>query len=419
MTVRLDTLPNGMRVISEDAPHLETAAVGVWVEAGSRCERRESNGVSHMLEHMAFKGTAGRTAQAIVEEIEAVGGHLNAYTSREQTAYHARVLKDDVGLAIDILADILQHSVFDEEELARERAVVVHEIGEANDTPDDLIFDHFQESAYPDQPLGRSILGPVAVVSGMERALLIDYLADHYSASNMVLAAMGRVDHDSIVGQATQAFSALPAAVHPPREPARYVGGEKREPRELEQIHVILGFDGVAYEDDDFYAQQMMTQVLGGGMSSRLFQEVREKRGLAYSVFSFASSYVDGGTLGVYAGTGVNEVGELIPLLCSELIKLGEEVDEEELDRVRAQIKAGLLMALESPSARCEQLARQLLIFGRPLETREIVERIEAVDVAAVNRTARRALGCERPTFAALGPIDDVEPFERIAARLA
>jgi predicted Zn-dependent peptidase len=419
VSVRLDCLDNGLRVITQDAPHLETAALGVWVEAGSRFEDAEVNGVSHVLEHMAFKGTARRSAQEIVEEIEAVGGHLNAYTSREQTAYHARVLKGDVRLAIDILADILQHSVFAEDELARERGVIVHEIGEAFDTPDDLVFDHFQEAAYPQQPLGRSILGPVEIVAGMERDTLIDYMARHYSAPRMVLSAVGRVDHDRIVAQAAEAFDALPTHNDARQAPARYVGGERRTTRELEQLHVVLGFDGVAYDDPDYYVQQVMAQILGGGMSSRLFQEVREKRGLAYSVFCFAASYRDGGTLGIYAGTGPGKVGELMPVICGELTRLGETISEKEIARVRAQIKASLLMALESPSARCEQLARQMLIFGRPLATEEIVGKIEAIDTTAIKRVAERAVGSGPVSFASLGPEAEIEAYDALQARFA
>ncbi len=417
MTVRLDCLENGLRIVTQDAPHLETAALGLWVEAGSRFEAAEINGVSHVLEHMAFKGTALRSAQDIVEQIEAVGGHLNAYTSREQTAYHARVLKDNVGLAIDILADILQHSVFADEELAREREVIVHEIGEAFDTPDDLVFDHFQEAAYPDQPLGRSILGPVEIVADMPREILLNYMAAHYSAPRMVLSAMGRIDHDKIVAQAAQAFDALATQNDARQAPAQYVGGERRTTRELEQLHVVMGFDGIAYDDPDYYVQQVLAQLLGGGMSSRLFQEVRERRGLAYSVFSFAASYLDGGTLGIYAGTSAGQVAELIPVICGELLRLGETITEDEIARVRAQIKAALLMAMESPSARCEQLARQLLIFGRPLATDEIVEQIEAIDTTSIARVAARTVASGPVSFATLGSVANVESYDNLQAR--
>ena len=419
MSVRVTTLGSGLRIATDAMAHLETAALGVWVDAGARNESREINGVSHMLEHMAFKGTTSRTAQQIAEQIEAVGGHLNAYTSREHTAYFARVLKEDVPLAVDLLADILQHSVFDEDELNRERAVIVQEIGQTEDTPDDLIFDHFQDQAFPDQPLGRSILGTVERVNAMTRADLVTYMDAHYGGSGMVLAAAGRVEHDGFVELVERAFAGLSDVVAGRCEPARYRGGDYRNERELEQIHFTLGFSGVAHTDEDYFAVQLLATVLGGGMSSRLFQEVREKRGLAYSVSAFASSYLDGGLFGVYAGTGEGEIGELVPVVCDEVNKVAHTLTGSELDRARAQLKAGMLMALEHPSSRCEQLARQLLIFGRPIPVGEIVGKIEAVDEAQIRRVAHRLFTAGAPVVAAIGPIGKLESYDKVAARFA
>ena len=419
MSVRVTTLGNGLRVATDAMGHLETTALGVWVDAGARNESREINGVSHMLEHMAFKGTTSRTAQQIAEQIEAVGGHLNAYTSRENTAYFARVLKEDVPLAADILADILQHSVFDEGELTRERTVIIQEIGQTEDTPDDLIFDHFQDRAFPDHPLGRSILGSVERVNAMTRADLVNYMDAHYSGPSMVLAAAGRIEHDRLVELAERAFAGIADAVADRREPARYRGGDYREARELEQIHFALGFSGVAHTDPDYFAVQLLTTLLGGGMSSRLFQEVREKRGLAYAVSAFASSYLDGGLFGVYAGTGEGEIGELVPVVCDEVNKVAHTLTGGEVDRARAQLKAGMLMALESPSSRCEQLARQLLIFGRPIPVAEIVNKIDAVDEAQIRRVARRLVTAGAPVVAAIGPIARLESYAKVAARFA
>jgi len=416
---RMTTLDNGLRVISEDMPHLETASLGVWVDTGARNETKETNGISHLLEHMAFKGTKRRNAQQIAEEIENVGGHLNAYTSREQTAYFARVLKADVPLALDILADILQHSVFEGEELAREQAVVIQEIGQTKDTPDDLVFDYFQETAYPDQAMGRSILGTAEGVSGFGRDDLIGYMAQHYRAPRMILSAAGRIDHDALVAQAGEVLSALPAACEESPEAARYGGGDFREMRDLEQVHLLAGFAAVSYEDPDFYVAQVFSTLLGGGMSSRLFQEVREKRGLCYSVYSFASSYVDGGVFGVYAGTGEGDVAELVPAVCGEIAGMAGPIGEDEVARARAQLKAGLMMSLESPSSRCEQFGRQLLIFGRLLPTSEIVARVDAVDIAALNRFAERLLSETRPTLTAMGPIRHLESYDGFAARFA
>ena len=406
-----------MRVVTERMPHLESAAIGVWVDAGARNETVANNGIAHMLEHMAFKGTERRSARDIAEEIEAVGGHLNAYTSRENTAYFVRVLKEDVPLGIDILADILQHSVFDEEELERERAVIIQEIGQTEDTPDDIIFDHLQETAYPDQPMGRSILGTVERVAGMGRDALAGFMATHYCAPRMVLVATGAVDHAAVLRLAESSFIELPKTDIGKPEPATYRGGDFRENKELEQVHFVLAMPGIAYKDPDFYAAQVMSTVLGGGMSSRLFQEVRENRGLCYSVFSFATSFIDGGMLGIYAGTGAAELRELVPVICDEFEKLVEAVDEAEVARARAQLKAGMLMSMESPSARAEQIGRQLLIYGRPLTVEEIVEKVEAVDTSAVCGIARRFAQAGKPTVATLGPIGALASFDEIAAR--
>ncbi|MBX6322846.1 MAG: insulinase family protein [Rhodospirillaceae bacterium] len=416
-SVRVSTLPNGLRVSTDFMPGVDSVALGVWAAVGTRSEPEAVNGVAHMLEHMAFKGTARRSARAIAEEIEAVGGHLNAYTSRESTAYYARLLADDLALGVDILADILQNSVFAEEELERERAVVLQEIGQAEDTPDDIIFDRFQETAFPDQPMGRPVLGSVETVSRLSRDALIDYMRAHYTGERLILAAAGRVDHDRLVELAAEAFAATRRGEGAAGEPPVYRGGGFREERGLEQVHVVLGFPGIAFRDPDYYAASVLSTLLGGGMSSRLFQEIREKRGLVYSIYSFSSSYSDSGLFGIYAGTGEEEVESLIPLVCDELKKVADGPTPAEVDRARAQLRAGILMAQESTSARCEQLANQLLVWGRPLDRDEILARVEAVGPEDVVRVARRLIAA-RPTLAALGPVARVEDAERTAARL-
>ncbi|HEC14467.1 MAG TPA: insulinase family protein [Rhodospirillales bacterium] len=417
MTVRTSTLANGLRVVTDHMDRVETVSVGVWVNAGTRNERAEVNGVSHLLEHMAFKGTKRRSARAIAEEIEAVGGHLNAYTSRENTAYYAKVLKEDAGLAVDIIADILQHSVMNVEELERERAVVIQEINQAYDTPDDMVFDNFQITAYPDQALGRPVLGTQVLVDGMGRDTLLGYMHDHYGAGDMVLAAAGKIDHDDLLELAGRTFGNLPKSADPGFEAARYRGGESREERDLEQVNIVLGFEGIPFSSDDFYTLSVLSTLFGGGMSSRLFQEIREKRGLVYSIYSFPSSYVDGGLFGIHAGTGEDEAAELIPLVCAEINKLKDGVSEDEVARARAQIKAGILMSMESTSSRCEQLARQMTVFGRPLNTVEIVENIEAVEGPAILDLAGR-LFSGTPTLASLGPVSKIEDFDKILKRL-
>ncbi|MCE2509808.1 MAG: insulinase family protein [Alphaproteobacteria bacterium] len=416
MTVEVTTLANGLRVATDRMEGVESATVGVWVGAGTRYETAEVNGVAHLLEHMAFKGTKTRSARAIVEAIEAVGGALNAYTSREQTAYHARVLGADLPLAVDLLADILQHSVFDATELERERAVVAQEIGQAEDTPDDVIFDRYQGACYPDQPMGWPVLGTHATLAGLSRPAILGYLDANYGASRMVLAAAGDVEHDKLRDLAGRAFEGLAPQTADAPAPARYAGGDSREARDLEQLHLVLGFQGLSYLDPDFYALSVYSMLLGGGMSSRLFQEVREKRGLVYTIHSFTSFYSDGGLFGIYAGTGPKEAGELVPVIAETVQATARDTTEDEINRAKAQLKAGILMSRESSGARCEQLANQLLVFGRPLPPEEIASRIDAVDGAAIARVAGRL--CKgKPTLAALGPTGGLETFERLQSR--
>ncbi|MGF1609858.1 MAG: M16 family metallopeptidase [Kiloniellales bacterium] len=417
MSVQVTRLGSGLTVASDSMDSVETVSIGAWVGVGTRNEPAEINGVAHLLEHMAFKGTRRRSARDIAEEIEAVGGHMNAYTSREATAFYAKVLAEDLPLALDVVADILQYSVFDESELARERAVVLQEIGQSIDTPDDIIFDHFQETAYPDQGLGRPVLGTAEIVAGLQRDSLRGYMDGNYGPCQMVIAAAGKLDHEQLVEQAAAAFTSLPPDQRHPVEPAAYRGGEFRQKRKLEQVHLVLGFDSVGYLDPDYYTSLLLSNLFGGGMSSRLFQEIRENRGLVYSIYSFVSAYADGGLIGIYAGTGENEVEELLPVVCEETCKLSETITEEELARSRTQLKASILMSRESSGARAEQLGQQILAYGRPLPPEEIVAQIEAVDLPTIKRFAARLLA-GRPTLASLGPIGRVESLDRLAARL-
>jgi predicted Zn-dependent peptidase len=417
-SIRVTTLPNGLRVATDVMPHVESATVGIWTSCGARNETAPENGVAHLLEHMLFKGTERRNAQQIAEEIEAVGGQMNAYTARENTAYYARVLKQDVGLAVDIVADLLQHSTFDEDELARERSVVLQEIGQANDTPDDIIFDHFQGAAFPGQPMGRPVLGTPDTVSIMSRAALKGYLDTHYTPSELVLTAAGAVDHDRLVEQALKQFDSLPMTPPPAPQPIDYQGGDFREEQDLEQLHFLLGFQGAAIGDADYYTQSVLSTVLGGGMSSRLFQEVREKRGLVYSIYTFASAYRESGLFGIYAGTGPSEITELVPVVCDEIRKVIDHIDGAEIDRARAQIKAGLLMSMESTMSRAEQLGQHLLLFGRVIPMQEIIAKIDAVDAAAL-KAAAAELFASRPTVAAMGPLSHLESYQTTAARFS
>ena len=417
MTVMVSRLPNGMRVVTDRMDSVETVSIGVWVDVGTRHEPAAINGVAHLLEHMAFKGTKRRSALDIAAEIEAVGGHVNAYTSREHTAYYAKVLKADVALAVDILADILQHSTFDAAELERERTVILQEIGQAQDTPDDIIYDLFQERAYPDQPMGQPVLGRIEIIKHLDRESVAGYQKSTYAAPGTLLVAAGNVAHETLVALAERAFSALSPQSAAKTEPACYVGGDLRQLRDLEQVHVLLGFPGFAFADRDYYAASVLSTALGGGMSSRLFQEIREKRGLVYSIYSFSHSYSDGGLFGIYAGTGEDEAAELMPVLTAEFHKLEAGLLPAELERARAQLKAGLLMSLEGTTARCEQQASHMLVFGRPLDPAELVRHIDAVDEDAVIRVARRLINTA-PTLTALGPIGRIEEYDRLVEQL-
>ena len=412
--IEVTRLPSGLTVVTEAMDRVETVSLGV----GTRNETEAENGASHFLEHMAFKGTARRSAAAIAEAIEDVGGHINAYTAREQTAYYVKLLKEDLALGADIVGDILTHSSFAPEEMERERGVILQEIGQANDTPDHIVFDHFQETAYPDQPMGRPTLGREDGIKSMGREVLTGYMRQHYAAGNVVVAAAGALDHATVVDLAARHFADLPSQLAGPAMPGLYRGGEFREGRDLDQVHIVLGFPSVAYGDPEYYSVLLLSTLLGGGMSSRLFQEIREKRGLVYSIYSFNSPAMDGGLFGIYAGTGEDEARELMPVTLEELRRVQVDVAEPELTRARAQSKAGLLMSLESTGSRCEQLARQMQVFGRIVPTAETVAKIEAVTLADVRRAAARIFR-GRPTLATMGPAEQVPTLAAIVDKLA
>jgi predicted Zn-dependent peptidase len=417
MPVEVTRLESGLTVVSHEMEHLESAALGVWVGAGSRSEREEEHGLSHLLEHMAFKGTKRRSAVEIAEEIEAVGGEVNAATSIETTSYYARILKDDVPLAIDILSDILRHSVFDPDELSREQHVILQEIGAALDTPEDRVYDLFAEAAYPGQPIGRTILGTPETVKAAGSPMLGAYLDRHYRGPSMVVSAAGAVSHKSLVDAVGERFDGLLADHGPAPALASYRGGEAREPRELMETQIMLGFEGVAYSSADFHTAQVLASILGGGMSSRLFQEVREKRGLCYSVYAFHWSFADTGIFGIHTATGPGDVNELMPVVIGELERAAHDISDRELQRARAQLRAGLLMTLESPAARAGQIARQLLLFGRPIPVEELVAKIEAISVDDIRNLASRIFTGSVPTVAAVGAINGMMDHAEIVSR--
>jgi predicted Zn-dependent peptidase len=418
MSVEITRLPSGLTVVTDAMPHLESASLGVWVGAGSRDERPDEHGISHLLEHMAFKGTKRRTARQIAEEIEAVGGDLNAATSVESTSYYSRVLRADVPLAVDVLSDILSNPTFDPEELQREQSVIVQEIGAAEDAPDDIVFDKLQETAFPGQSVGRSILGTRESVRSFDRKRLAAYLVRNYRAPDMVVAAAGAVEHRALVEQVEKQFAGFNGPDAPVPEPAHFVGGTYVEKRDLEQVHVALAMPGLPQRDPNLFSMQVFTSVLGGGMSSRLFQEVREIRGLCYAIYAFHAPYSDTGMFGLYAGTDASDLPELMRVVVAEIANASETITEVEIARAKAQMKAGLLMALESSGARAEQLARHMLAWGRPMPLSELVAKIEAVTVESARAAGRALIARGRPAIAALGPGTGLESAASIVESL-
>jgi predicted Zn-dependent peptidase len=399
-------------------PGLESAAIGIWVTAGARHERVEQNGIAHFLEHMAFKGTEKRTALEIAEVIEDVGGYINAYTSREVTAYYARVLGADVPLALDVIADILLNPVFDEREIETERGVILQEIGQSLDTPDDVIFDWLQEEAYPDQALGRTILGPAERVRHFSQSDLRSFVQEHYGPGQMILSAAGAVDHDALVREAEKLFGQMkPRPLHV-ETPALFKGGERREVKALEQAHFTLAFESPGYMANDFYAAQVYATALGGGMSSRLFQEIRENRGLCYTIFSQAGAYSDTGMITVYAGTSAEQLGELADVTIDEIRRITGDLREVEIARARAQMKAGMLMGLESPSNRAERLARMISIWGRVPDLSETVEKIDNVTLDSVRDFGVQMAQNAASAMAIYGPVSNAPELSSLKARL-
>lgn len=419
MTVRQDQLKNGFRIVSEHMPGLQSAAIGIWVTAGGRHERIEQNGIAHFLEHMAFKGTERRSALQIAEAIEDVGGYINAYTSREVTAYYARVLKDDVALAMDVIGDIVLNPVFDPREIEVERGVILQEIGQAYDTPDDVIFDWLQEQSYHDQPLGRTILGPTERVSAFSREDLSGFVAEHYGPDQMILSAAGAVDHDQLMKMAEEMFGHLQPRTGLIAEPARFTGGEARQEKELEQAHFALALESPGYRDDAIYTAQIYSTALGGGMSSRLFQEVRETRGLCYTIFAQTGAYADTGTTTIYAGTSADQVAALATITIDEMKRAAEDMTSEEVARARAQMKAGMLMGLESPSNRAERLARLVQIWGRVPSLEDTVAKIDAVSTEDV-RVFAEQMAIKAPAALALyGPVSGAPTLAELQERRA
>ena len=414
MDIKTTTLPNGLRIITANRPHTESVSLGFWVRSGSASEKKEENGISHFIEHMVFKGTKTRTSRQISEEIENVGGQNNAYTSREITSFYARVLKDDIKVAFDLISDLILNPTFPEDEMKKEKEVVIQEIKQNKDIPDDLIFDFFQECAYPDQPLGRTILGPEENVRAMNAAQMFDFMKNHYAAENIVLAAAGNIDHDTLAKMAAEKFSDFRAKKNFQIVPAKYVGGCNITKKDIEQTHMMLGFEGIGHGDPMFFQIMTLSTLFGGGMSSRLFQEIREKLGLVYSIYSFSNSHFGTGLFGIYAATDADGLCKMMPVLSDEIKKIQNDlVSAEELKRAKAQLKAGIFMSLESSSVAAEMIARHNLVFGRLIPSEEIIEKIEAISAEDI-RNAAQYIFASNPTYTLLGNMHTYPEYDEL-----
>tara|TARA_B100001123_G_scaffold142879_1_gene166142 strand:- start:274 stop:1527 length:1254 start_codon:yes stop_codon:yes gene_type:complete len=413
----ISKLDNGLRIVTHNMPEFESVTFGVWNDVGCRDEEEEINGTAHFLEHMAFKGTTSKSALEIMEKVENVGGYINAYTSEEITAYWVKMLSNDLHIGIDIISDILQNSIFETKELERERGVILQEIGMYLDTPAHMVGDYWLKTAFPDQPIGRLILGKKEIIKSIKREKIINFMKTNYHPSKMVVSAAGKINHEQFVETISNSMTNLPAGTLKPRTKAEYKGGEYREDKDLEQIHLILGFKGLNYHDEDYDALRVYSAIMGAGGSSRLFQEIREKRGLVYSIYSDMDSFSDSGTFQVVAGTGKNEIKELLPVLCDELISLPNNLDEKEIEKSKAQLKASTLMSQESTMNNATTSAYQLLRYDKLIDINERIKRIENVSKESIEKVSKKIIS-SNPTISSIGPIKQLEHLDNIKKRL-
>ena len=405
--IKKSILNNGIRVISERIPYASSVSIGIWVANGSRHERRESNGVAHFIEHLLFKGTDRRSSLDIAREIDSVGGVLNAFTSREYVCYYAKVLDKFLPRAVDLLTDLFLFSKFDAEEIEKERRVVLQEISMMEDTPDDLIHDLFHQHFWEGHPLGMSILGDVESVSGLSRDDIVDYKNQMYRGDDIIISAAGNLNHDELIRLLEEHLSTIPAG-NGRGESALPVYQRRIElvEKDLEQVHVCLGLRGVQQNHPQRYDAFIMNAILGGSMSSRLFQEVREKSGLAYSVYSYIASHADAGSLVVYAGASPDNSAELLEIMLKELGRFKEEpVPEAQLDGAREQLKGNLLLSLESSDNRMSRLAKNEIYFGGPLPLSDIMEGFDRVSSESIQKLASELLDNSTLTLVMLGRI--------------
>jgi predicted Zn-dependent peptidase len=422
MSILSTTLPNGIRIVTDKLAGAESIALGIWVGVGTRHEDLAQNGIAHMLEHMLFKGTQKRTAKDISEVIEDAGGHMNAYTGRETTAYYIHILKDHTDLALDVLSDMLQNSIFPEDELERERAVILQEIHMYEDTPDDVVFERAQMAAYPHQALGASGLGTIDIVKNIKQADLKNYISSRYTADRIVISAAGAVDHEDFVKKVERAFANIPPANTTKTIPGFVTANYNPTPslveKDTEQAHLVIGFSGISHHDPRYSAMRILSSVLGGGTSSRLWQEVREKRGLVYSVYSFRDSYEDAGHFGVYAGSSPDNLTELVPIMLDEIVKIQDGITEHELARAKMQIISGARMGREKVMTRVDQQGRHMLIYGSPFDIQELINSVSAVTTADVALLAKDVFKTPM-LLSAVGQLKTLMSFDDMRKRLS
>jgi len=408
--LRRTVLPNGLTVLTERMEHLRSVAMGVWIKSGSRCEPAETNGISHFVEHMLFKGTRSRTAQLIAREMDSIGGNLDAFTGKETICFNVKSLSDHVPIALDVLSDLVLNPVFAAPDIERERGVILEEIKIDEDNPDVLVHELFTQSFWKDHPLGWPILGTTKTVAGLDQKSLFDYHNDRFHGGNMVFSAAGNLDHDQFVEAVVGKFSGLAggATLHELPAPEATARVVMRNKKSLEQVQICLGVPAPPITDENRYTTIILNTILGGGMSSRLFQTIREDRGMVYSIYSDLSPYRDTGTLCIYAGTSASKAIEVVDLILAEFRKQ-EPLTAEELTRAKDQVKGNILLGLESSNARMANLARQEMYFQQFFSVDEVIARINEVEAAQVQAMAQHLFDPERIAVTLLGRLDGVK----------
>lgn len=407
-------LPNGLRILHENIPYVRSVSLGIWVGTGSRYEEATMSGASHFIEHMLFKGTATHSAAELAGIMDAIGGQTNAFTTKECTCFHGRVLDTHLGQLTDILSDMFFNSTFTEEDIANERGVILEEIDMYEDTPEDLVSERLSVAVFKGSSLSRPILGKKATLDKMTGATLKQYMQAHYRPDNVVIALSGSYKPEDIDRLKT-IFSAMPKGGKNTFKNAVYTPAFLTKKKSLEQNHLTLAFPGVSITSEDRFALQLLSDILGGGMSSRLFQTIREKRGLCYTVYSYGSTYLDTGLFSIYTALGRDTEGEALRVMHEEICRFkADGVTEEELQRAREQVKSNILMGLESTSTRMNRLGRNELYFGKVPEPDEVIARYDAVTASDIRALSQRCLDFTQASFSAVGKVDSAEAYREL-----